>query len=416
MRNKKSLFVSLGVVLSAIASFGALKAVTKQNTVKETSAIAENEIPTVLYANMDRSPWPGWGAGYTTDTGDGAHNSLRMHAWCDDDSIKTDFWHNVPTEIETVGGRKFAKFDLNNLSTGNISFEQIKYIQFVAFGENNDNKTKPISFPLQAGKDIVYILSGSDDGYKTYYFADYTFAELKASVNNEDESIDKTIQLHDVSGVYDSTPKIFTWGSLNVGGWAGPDMNVVNANYHGGALYSYTHTASAHTEDISLVFNNGGDGKKTADIVCNAVKLMYVLKSCEGNGTSEGKWYSKTGHAAGMDFIYTIMKMDDSNYEGDISTANCASNYSAAKTAFASLSTEAKELVDYIKADTWTRLSKWAIANGEVFNRAAGTFSSNSNILAINNGGSLTIITIVSAISLIALASFFLLRKKKENK
>ena len=120
-------------------------------------------------------------------------------------------------------------------------------------------------------------------------------------------------------------------------------------------------------------------------------------------------------------FANNSLKMNDSAYEGDITTANCASNYSAMKTAYAALSEAEKNVFQYSSdySAARERLLKWAKANGETFTYGNETPFASARILAYigsSDASSLTtIIVIVSLVSLTAIGGYFFLRKRKEQ-
>lgn len=121
-------------------------------------------------------------------------------------------------------------------------------------------------------------------------------------------------------------------------------------------------------------------------------------------------------------FANTSLKMNDSAYEGDITTSNCAANYSAMKTAYAALSDAEKNVFQYSDdyANARARLNKWAIANGETFTYGADTpfAQASAKVLPaiINESGTtVSIIVIISMVSLTAIGGYFFLKRRKEN-
>ena len=400
----KNLFITssfaLALGVSVLAGAGAKKATA------ETEAIAENEVPTVIYANMDLSAWPSWGSVYTTDTTVGS-KALRLFAW--GKTGGDNGWDKgYPNEIVEVRGHKYAKWDLNTIFGGTSDASNVN--GFLIHCYSDDKNTQTADYILEAGKDVIYV--NGHDNERTHlqssYYADYTFADLQ-------QEEDKEVVLHDVNHVFETAPKIFTWNASGTDAsstWNGAQMATVESDYHGGAKYSYTHTYD-HQWEFSGLFNVNGDDCKSADIQFNSVKLVYVMRALD-----DGVWYRKSAHNEGMDFIYSIMKMD-SDLGGDITTPECADNYAAAKLAFASLSSEAKQLVDYIKAETWDRLAAWAKANGESFDRDTGAFASVSesyfNSLNNENGTVFAIIIIVATAASITIGCGLLIFKKRRH-
>ena len=134
--------------------------------------------------------------------------------------------------------------------------------------------------------------------------------------------------------------------------------------------------------------------------------------------------FKKTGSSlktSVTSFANTSLKMSDPSYEGDISTANCASNYSAMKTAYSNLSEEEKNVFQY--SDDYSaaraRLAKWATANGETFTYgAANPFGSAkvSPIAFVNeNTNAVAIIVIISLVSVTAIGGYFFIKRREQN-
>lgn len=120
-------------------------------------------------------------------------------------------------------------------------------------------------------------------------------------------------------------------------------------------------------------------------------------------------------------FANTSLKMNDPAYEGDISTANCASNYAAMKEAYVNLSDAEKNVFQYSSdyANARARLNKWAAANHETFTYGEENPFAASRLPTIikkENTTLISIIVIISTISLVTLGGYFLLRKRKEER
>ena len=141
------------------------------------------------------------------------------------------------------------------------------------------------------------------------------------------------------------------------------------------------------------------------------------------NGTAHPVLFKMAGSSvktAVTSFANTSLKMNDPAYEGDITTSNCASNYSAMKTAYTALSDAQKNVFQYSEdySAARARLNNWAKANGETFTYGSETpFAAGKlNTLSVvsNNGTGVAIIVVTSMIGLSALGGFFFLRKRKE--
>ena len=136
----------------------------------------------------------------------------------------------------------------------------------------------------------------------------------------------------------------------------------------------------------------------------------------------QGEFFMSNAHAdyleynANLDAMYGLLKMYDS--ENDGSYTSCADYYDAAKAGYLALSEGEKALfnTNASYASARARLAAWAVANGETFDAANGTFSAartNPVVNAIQNNNTI-IIVVASTIALIAVAGIFVLRRKQK--
>lgn len=119
-------------------------------------------------------------------------------------------------------------------------------------------------------------------------------------------------------------------------------------------------------------------------------------------------------------FANDSLKMNDDNYNGDKTTANCASNYSAMKSAYANLTDAEKNVLQFSSdfAAAKARMNKWAIANGETFTYGEDQPFASLAISTLNvarNNNATTIAVIMSLLSVTALGALFFMKKKKEQ-
>lgn len=143
------------------------------------------------------------------------------------------------------------------------------------------------------------------------------------------------------------------------------------------------------------------------------------------SGTAHPVLFKMTGSTvktAVTSFANTSLKMNDPAYEGDIETPNCASNYSAMKSAYTALSDAEKNVFQY--SDDYSaaraRMLNWAKANGETFTYGAESpfATARYNVLPIigdQNTNTVAIIVIISIVSVTAIGGYFFLRRRKEN-
>ena len=114
--------------------------------------------------------------------------------------------------------------------------------------------------------------------------------------------------------------------------------------------------------------------------------------------------------------MYGLLKMYDSENDGGYTS--CADYYDAAKAGYLALSEGEKALfnTNAAYASARARLAAWAVANGETFDAANGTFSAsrtNPVVNAIQNNNTIVIV-VASTIALIAVAGIFVLRRKQK--
>ena len=121
-------------------------------------------------------------------------------------------------------------------------------------------------------------------------------------------------------------------------------------------------------------------------------------------------------------FANNSLKMNDSNYDGDISTENCEANYTSMKTVYANLTDAQKNVLRYSDdyAAALSRLNNWAKANGQEFNygneepfAALRKTGVTGDILSPVNDSSLIILFIICTLGAGALSAFYLMKKKK---
>ena len=181
--------------------------------------------------------------------------------------------------------------------------------------------------------------------------------------------------------------------------WPGISMAVES-----GRIYKATIPSTVTT----VIFHNN-EGNQTADLSIDGV--CSVLES-DWNGS---KWVSLEA----AKFIDNYMHFNDVSTETGGTTANCASYYSAAKTAYNALSSNAvrKEVLGV--TDVQARLSNWATANHDSLDTSSGAPLAAINIPSIinveNNGLPLTIVMAVLLISGAAVGGFFFVRRRKEQ-
>lgn len=115
-------------------------------------------------------------------------------------------------------------------------------------------------------------------------------------------------------------------------------------------------------------------------------------------------------------FIDNYMHMDYTDNLGYCSDST-HHYYSTAKTAFNALNLHQRTLFTSNSAYLveWTRLSTWASKNGDSLNATSILSSAKVVKLNITNGNNYIVIVLVSGLTIISIAGFFALRKKKKD-
>ena len=168
-----------------------------------------------------------------------------------------------------------------------------------------------------------------------------------------------------------------------------------------------------HDGSRGVGFNAGASPKRFASYALNNTYNTIALYKFEGSAIKT----DVTG------FANSYLKMNDSNYDGDISTPNCEANYNEMKDAYAVLLDDAEKNVlqysdDY--ADARARLNAWATANGETFTYGNETpfeslrrIGANGNILTAEDDNTFVVLLGVFSLGVSALSAFYLVKKRK---
>ena len=185
------------------------------------------------------------------------------------------------------------------------------------------------------------------------------------------------------------------------------------------ALVKYAKDSNMyHDFDVELV-NDGCLHTVTLNLAYSEVMgFAFVLWNFDGAFFMSNVHADFIEYNANLEsFVGTKLKMY--SYVGD---GQCASYYADAKTAYAALSADEKALFNthagYGSAKA--RLAAWALANGETFDAAAGTFTPNGagSILNLKNNSNIAIIVVASTVLVAAslLGVLLVLKKRKYSK
>ena len=130
--------------------------------------------------------------------------------------------------------------------------------------------------------------------------------------------------------------------------------------------------------------------------------------------------YIANDKGAAMNFADKYLHMNDYDFGGVHGSTNgdgsCETYYGTAATAYGKLTGEQKLEFSKLSAAV-ARMTDWAARNGYTFDANAGTLTQNSRVNTAgisfdNNNNVVAIIAIVSAISIITIGAYFLLKKK----
>ena len=153
-----------------------------------------------------------------------------------------------------------------------------------------------------------------------------------------------------------------------------PGVAMQSYNFAGGAGYLYY--IDLDVKYNSVIFTNEAGTPQTVDLKPSTSKNPRNWK-CYYHGNGVNAWWDMDAYILAHNFAYNVVKLrtiDASDPETEVSTADCDTNYNAAKGAYeqvagdATWGTSFKEklaLNDFSAAVT--RLEKWANAHGQTF-------------------------------------------------
>ena len=199
---------------------------------------------------------------------------------------------------------------------------------------------------------------------------------------------------------------------IDVGGFSGTEgtvtLEVGNTTIGEGSLNG--------TSDVTVSNSLYGRGSGSTTVLT----ITISNSSTKGIKVYGIAYEAKTDAEMVSEFITEYMHMSHTTNDG-----SCTSEgwYSEAKTAYGKLHDDQKSLFnsDSTYADAKARLVAWATANGETFDPAAYTFTSNngsrllSTIVGVENTNTIAIIVIISLVSVTAIGGYFFIKRREEN-
>ncbi len=174
-------------------------------------------------------------------------------------------------------------------------------------------------------------------------------------------------------------------------------------------LFVLTNAISGDFNLLQYNFNNGTPRFSNYKTASNMQNIELYAKAAANNIYA---------------FIGENMRMGDTALNRETNTGACNSYYATAKAAFNGAGlTDEERAAFFNEANTQfeaarLRLTAWAAANGEAFNASEKVLKSNTNIeFAPRVAGNTTalVIIIISTVSLVAVSSYFVIRRRKEN-
>ena len=322
--------------------------------VEEAKKVEATSETTTIYLDVHNSNWAGKG------------ETIYVHYWGGDNAstwpgvamTKNSFGLYTATVSSDSTGLKFHVSENwgGDCETGDLSFTASKMLWTI------DKQQSPCTASSAAySEKTIYVLDKGGDRLQVNHYA------------------------HVYNGSYGTT-------------WPGVSMAS-----HSGHIYSVTIPST-----LTTVIWHNNEGNQTANLSIDGV--CSVLES-DWDGS---KWVS----LAAAEFIDGFMHFNDISTENTGTTANCAANYSAAKTAYNALASNTIRLEVLSVRDVSARLSAWATANHDTLDTVSGGVLSvlwvAENPTTKNNNTAI-IILVVSSIALLAVASIFVIRKRREQ-
>ena len=327
-----------------------------------------------------------------------------------------------PTTLETVGTQTITVSytnDNNTVATGTYS---VNVAEFVGY-----DKATSLS-DINVGS--AYVVASPSNGKVMGPLSGEYMSSLSAVFNNS------------YSKVYSSLPTgTVTVTFLSAGDGLYNMYDIENNRYFylnpNGSKVGFVNSSEEAT-DLTISFDDNGQitiQNNVAKVDTN-VKRVLGFNYNNGNGPRFASYESsynsialyKVGNSSLVTsvtgFVNEYLKMNDSNYDGDIETPECSENYEYLKMAYDELTEVQKNILQYNDdfAAARARLNAWATANGETFTYGAeqpfhkslngrGIFG--DNIFAEDDNNTTLILFIIATLGAGALSAFYLVRKRK---
>ena len=352
---KRHLFLTLGLALTLGAGVAGGLSLNKGEA-KEVEAAKSGYVD--VYLNLGSCNWA-------------SKENATMYAYYFDSTTSSTTWTGNPMTKNDFG-----------LYTAEVPADAGKIV-FNVNGWNGDCQTVNLTF--DSSKTLWSITTKYTDGNNQQASCE-AYSEKTIYVLDKGNN---RLQVNHYAHVFNGT-----YGTE----WPGIAMSA-----HSGRIYSVTIPST-----LTTVIWHNNEGNQTSDLSIDGV--CSVLES-DWDGS---KWVS----LAAAEFIDGFMHFNDISTENTGTTANCAANYSAAKTAYNALASNAIRLEVLSVRDVSARLSAWATANHDTLDTVSGGALSvlwvAENPTTKNNNTAI-IILVVSSIALLAVGSIFVIHRRKEQ-
>ena len=225
--------------------------------------------------------------------------------------------------------------------------------------------------------------------------------------------------------MYDNAGTITAQGrnhSLTEDGYFIPASGAVTNNFTIQAMLAHNSKNMYYDFEVELI-NDGNLHSVTLNLAYGDVYgFCFVLWNFKGTFFMSNVHADYQEYNANLSNMYGLLQMYNNYDDASIGEDKCGDYYAAAKAGYLALTADEKALFNTHAsyASARGRLTAWAIANGETFDVANGTFTPNGAGSAFNLKNGNNAILIIIASSVLAAASLLgvllVLKKRKYSK
>ena len=237
-------------------------------------------------------------------------------------------------------------------------------------------------------------------------------------------NLESTYYLYDYDNAFNGAPHAYAWNANNNTikneTWpASANMTAMTSLTGNGRVYSI----SLDVKYNQIQFNNGTNAKQVDAGQPTAAYAYVYAPDSELDG--ESTWWSNINYVYAHNWAMNLLNFRNISAEAGAGAdgSDCESLYGTAKTVYNYFKTNFNYVLPEIAnnfSSALTRMSAWAEHHHESFvvSEGVGTFSTNAYLTPYieNKNNSTLVIILVSTISLLGLAGFFFIKRKKESK